>query len=164
MAFNDFRDIIRQMEREMFSDDTFRGFFALPAGGTGRFWQPAVDIHETDESVRVKVELAGVRAEDIQVSLTPDDRVLNISGTRGESGGEREGRTRCHGLEIYFGPFERAVGLPSGLRLDRDAIRATYKDGFLQVTLPKRRAPEPKTRLIPINAETEQSTDTENED
>lgn len=163
MAFNDFRDIIRQMEREMFSEDTFSGFFALPAGGTGRFWQPAVDIHEAEDAVRVKVELAGVKADDLQVSLTPDDRVLNISGTRGESGADREGRTRCHGLEIYFGPFERAVALPSGLRLDRDAIKATYRDGFLQVTLPKRRVPETTTRMIPIN--TDESADiTENED
>ena len=103
--------------------------------------------------MRVKVELAGVKADDLQVSLTPDDRVLNISGTRGESGADREGRTRCHGLEIYFGPFERAVGLPSGLRLDRDAIKATYRDGFLLVTLPKRRVPETTTRVIPINTE-----------
>ena len=42
MAFNDYRDIIRQMEREMqqLSDETFRGFFALSSGGGGRFWQP----------------------------------------------------------------------------------------------------------------------------
>ena len=156
MAFNDYRDIIRQMEREMqqLSDEAFRGFFAIPAGGAGRFWQPPIDIHETDDAVVVKVELAGVKADDLQVALSPDDRLLNISGSRGESVRDREGRTRCHQMEIYFGPFERAVGLPSGIRLDRDAIKAVYKDGFLLVTLPRKRGPEAaQTRIIPISTE-----------
>ena len=156
MAFNDYRDIIRQMEREMqqLSDEAFRGFFAVPPGGAGRFWQPPIDIHETEEAIIVKVELAGVKPEDLQVSLSPDDRFLNVSGTRGEDPRDREGRTRCHQLESYFGPFERAVGLPGGIRLDRDAIKATYRDGFLTVTLPKRRVSEtPQVRVIPINTE-----------
>ena len=163
MAFNDYRDIIRQMEREMqqLSDEAFRGFFALPSGGS-RFWQPSVDIHETEEAVLIKVELAGVKADDIQVSLTPDDRVLNISGTRREGQDAREGRVRSHHLEIYVGPFERAVALPSGIRLNRDAIKAAYKDGFLLVTLPKRQNTEkPQTHVIPIQTE---PTFTENED
>ncbi len=154
MAFNDYRDIIRQMEREMqqLSDEAFRGFFAIPAGGAGRFWQPPIDIHETEEAVLVKVELAGVKADDLQVSLSPDDRILNVSGSRSESARDREGRSRCHQMEIYFGPFERAVGLPSGIRLDRDAIKASYKEGFLLVTLPKKRSTEQAgPQIIPIN-------------
>ena len=164
MAFNDYRDIIRQMEREMqqLSDEAFRGFFAIPAGGAGRFWQPPIDIHETDEAVLVKVELAGVKADDLQVSLSPDDRLLNVSGSRGESVRDREGRTRCHQMEVYFGPFERAVALPSGIRLDRDAIKATYKEGFLLVTLPKKRGLDKAgPQIIPISVE---DTTTENED
>ena len=163
MAFNDYRDIIRQMEREMqqLSDEAFRGFFALPTGGS-RFWQPSVDIHETEEAILIKVELAGVKADDIQVSLTPDDRVLNIGGTRREGQDAREGRVRSHHLEIYVGPFERAVALPSGIRLNRDAIKAAYKDGFLLVTLPKRQGTEkPQTHIIAIETE---PTFTEKED
>ena len=164
MAYNDYRDIIRQMEREMqqVSDEMFRGFFAIPAGGAGRFWQPPIDIHETEDAVLVKVELAGVKADDLQVSLSPDDRLLQISGSRSESARDREGRSRCHQMEIYFGPFERAVGLPSGLRLDRDAIKATYKEGFLLVTLPKKRSAETAgPQIIPISTE---DTIRENED
>ena len=156
MAFNDYRDLIRQMEREMqqFSDEAFRGFFSLPNSGSGRFWQPPVDIHETEAAVVVKVELAGVKAADLQVSLTPDDRILHISGTRAESHGDRDGRVRCHQLEIYFGPFERAVALPTGIRLDRDAIKATYRDGFLSVRLPKKlQTDTPEIRIIAISTE-----------
>lgn len=158
MAFNDYRDIIRQMEREMqqLSDEAFRGFFAMPTGGGGRFWQPPVDIHETEHAVIVKVELAGVRADDLHVSLTPDDRILNISGTRTEGQGDRAGRIRCHQLEIYFGPFERAVALPGGIRLNREAIKAAYREGFLLVTLPKRpQSEKPQSRTIPISSDAE---------
>ncbi|MCW3059614.1 MAG: hypothetical protein JWQ02_1435 [Capsulimonas sp.] len=166
MAFKDYRDIIRQMEREMqqLSDEAFRGFFAVPMGGAGRFWQPPVDIHETDTALLVKMELAGAKADDLQVSLSPDDRVLTISGARGETHLDREGRVRCHQLEIYFGPFERAVALPSSIPIERDNLKATYRDGFLIITLPKTPKPKekPQTRVIPISNGDESSAQTEN--
>ncbi len=111
-----------------------------------------MDIKDTEGGLLVKMELAGTRADDLQVSLSPDDRVLTISGTRGEAAAVREGRVGCHQLEIYFGPFERSLSLPPGVPLDRDRITASYRDGFLLVTLPKRSPREPMTRLIPINA------------
>ncbi len=154
MPFKNYRDIIQQMEREMqqLSDEAFRGFFAVPVGGAGRFWQPAVDVHETDGHILVKMELAGAKADDLQVSLSPDDRVLTISGVRAEAHADRDGRLRCHQLEIYFGPFERAVALPSGVPVDRDKITAGYREGFLLVMLPKKpaAAQEPQKRIIPI--------------
>jgi HSP20 family protein len=165
MAFKDYRDIIRQMEREMqqLSDEAFRGFFDVPLGA-GRFWQPSVDVHETETHVVVKMELAGARSEDLQVSLSPDDRVLSISGIRTESQADREGRLRCHQLEVYFGPFERAIGLPS-IPINRDQITATYREGFLQILLPKRKATEQrKTRVIPITDDSHSLTNTESED
>jgi len=160
MAFKDYRDLIRQMEREMqqLSDEAFRGFFAIPVGGAGGFWQPAGVVHETQHEVVVKLELAGGKADDLQVALSSDDRVLTVSGSRSEIHSDREGRVRCHQLEIYFGPFERSVPLPA-VPVERDSIRAAYKDGFLVVTLPKKKLvrEKPTTRVIPIEsgAETE---------
>jgi len=157
MAFKDYRDLIRHMEREMqqLSDEAFRNLFAVPMGGGGRFWQPPVDIHETETAVVVKMELAGVRADEILVSLSPDNRSVTISGTRGEAYGDRDGRIRCHQLEIYFGPFERTVPLPANVELDRDAVTAAYKDGFLQVIIPRRpvRKEPARRRVIPITDE-----------
>ncbi len=160
MTFKDYRDIIRQMERDMqlLSDDMFRGFFDVPVSG-GRFWVPAVDIHETEDSLLVKCEIAGVKSEDLQVALSADDRVLTIGGMRKEHQVERSGRVRCHQIEIYFGPFERAVTLPHGVAIDRDKLSAMYKDGFLIVTLPKLVEIETKThRVIPISSEPEEAT------
>jgi HSP20 family protein len=154
MAYKDYRDIIRQMERDMqqISDEVFRGFFDLPSGG-GRFWHPPADVYENDSAILVKMELAGVRPEDIQVMLSADDLVLTIKGVRKEPEGQRNGRLRCHQLEIYFGPFERAIALPHGVPIERDQITANYKNGFLLVILPKKAVVnKPQTRVIPITA------------
>jgi HSP20 family protein len=157
MPFKDYRDLIRQMERDMqqLSDEAFRGFFAMGVGGAGRFWQPSVDVHETEKAVVIKMELAGAKAADLQVTLSPDDRVLTISGTRTEGHSDREGRVQCHQLEIYFGPFERQVAIPPGLTLERDAIAASYREGFLIVTLPKKKVSRerPQRRVIPITGD-----------
>jgi len=152
MAYKDYRDIIRQMEQEMqqLTDEAFQGFFEMPVGGTGRFWQPPIDVHETHDQITVKMELAGAKADDLQVSLSPDDRVLTISGVRGEDQADRAGRMRCHQLEIYVGPFERSIPLPATPLL-RDKITATYRDGFLRIALPKKvLPPKPQRRIIPI--------------
>jgi HSP20 family protein len=140
------------MEREMqqLSDEAFRGFFDVPTGGAGRFWQPAVDIHESEEHLIVKIEIAGAKPDDLQVSLSPDDRVLTVAGVRSEGPQDREGRIRCHQLEVYFGPFERSIPLP-GVPVDHQGIAAVYKEGFLTVTLSKRTTPlRTITRVIPI--------------
>ena len=169
MGFKDYRDVIRQMEREMqqLTDEAFRGLFAMPVGGAGRFWQPNVDIHETDSQLIVKLELAGVPSDRLQVVLSSDDRVLMITGTRGEEAVDRNGRVRCHQLEIYFGPFERAIALPRDIQLDREKITASYRDGFLQIMLPKRlaAADRPQKRIIPIthNENTESHSESEGE-
>jgi HSP20 family protein len=157
MTFKDYRDVIHQMEREMqqLSDEMFRGFIDLPIS-SGRFWTPPIDIYETEEHLLVKCEIAGAKAEDLQVSLSPGDRILTIGGMRKEHVDDRAGRQRCHQLEIYFGPFERSISLPQGIPIDRERLSAVYKDGFLSVILPKVTTPlEDGLRIIPIVNENE---------
>lgn len=142
---------------QQMTDDMFRGYFDLPVSG-GRFWVPSVDIHETEENLLIKCEIAGVKAEDLQVSLSADDKVLTIAGIRKELQDERSGRLRCHQLEVYFGPFERAVQLPQQVPINRDQISAVYRDGFLVVTLPKQDVAVSKaSRQIPITSGDEQA-------
>lgn len=153
MSYKDFRDLdlLRQMENEMqrIADETLRGFFSdVPT--PNRFWQPRVDMHETSDSILVKVEVAGVNSDSLNVSLGSDDRVLTISGERMEQDKERIDRIRCYQLEIYFGPFERQVILPGEARIDRDKIEAAYKDGILIVTIPKKAESRTAGRAIPI--------------
>jgi HSP20 family protein len=137
MAWRDYRDLLRQMEIDMHrfvEESTFMDHSL----SMSRFWQPAADVHETDAGMVVKLEVAGVTVSDVQVSLSGDGRLLSISGVRSEQRDERARRTSCHQLEIYFGPFERTFTIPHDVDIERDAITATLKDGFLTITLPRR--------------------------
>jgi len=116
-------------------------------------FRPCADVYETKAALIVKMELAGVRPERLNITLSADDRLLVISGERGELESERQERIRCYQLEVYFGSFERQVALPSSLRIDRDNIKAHYRDGFLVVTLPKRPDAPPEKRVIEISQE-----------
>ncbi len=151
MVFRNYRDILRQMEMEMqrLSDEALLSVFG-PLGAE-RFWQPPVDVCETDDAVVVKSEIAGVVPDGINVSLSADNRILVISGVRAEDEDERRARVRCYQLEIYYGPFERHVALPPDVQIDRDRISATYRNGILTVRLPKLVQEEiPATRRIPV--------------
>ena len=145
-----YEDLIRQMEQEFErSDEVMRRFvhsFTSPA----RFWEPQADVYETRESVKVKVELAGVRPDSIQVELSGDGRNLSIRGVREDERTEAVDRILFHQMEIYLGPFERVLALPPGAELERDSVNATYRDGFLVVTLPKRARSAPETTQIPV--------------
>ena len=154
MARRDYRDLLRQMEQDMqrFTEEAFVSFFDNPTT-YHRFWQPAADVHETPAGIVIKLELAGVTTESVNVSLSGDGRRLVVSGTRAEENDERISRIGCHQLEIYFGPFERTFLLPDDREIDRDSIAATLKDGFLTITLPRRERAALVSRNIPIAIE-----------
>ena len=107
-------------------------------------WTPSVDIHETEESFELSVELPGVRKED--VSLEVKDSILSI---RGERRSEKEvAEKSVHRIERRYGEFTRAFKVPSNV--DASRVKAAYKDGVLQVTLPK--AEDARPRQIEIAA------------
>ena len=105
-----------------------------------------MDVYETEDSIVVLLDLAGVDAEDTTVHTEP--HLLTVRGVRHErhSPEHPNGQRSYHALEIPYGPFERSVRLPTGL--DTEAAHATYLGGLLEITLPKR-AP----RQVPIRVE-----------
>jgi HSP20 family protein len=156
MAWRDYRDLLRQMDFDMqrFTEEALISFLDHP-GIMSRFWQPPADVHETSVGIVIKLELAGITVNDVHVSLSGDGRILTVSGVRSEQKDERGERIGCHQLEIYFGPFERSFPIPPDIQIDREAISATLKDGFLIILLP-RREPTPVTvRTIPIEVVTD---------
>lgn len=140
------------MPMTRFTEEALRAFLEAQ-GGLSRFWQPAADIHETGDSLVIKMEVAGATTETLSVTLSGDGQHLTVSGSRGEQSEEQAPRTQCHQLEIYFGPFERTFEIPDTFRVDRDAITATLKHGFLTIRLPKRATQVQPTRTIPIEME-----------
>lgn len=107
----------------------------------GDRWWPDVDVYETEEAVVVRAELAGVKAEDLQVSL--DGPLLRIRGQRRAFGAP--GSQRLHQVEIATGPFERAIQIAQ--HFDADGVSAHLAEGYLTVTLAKRSPTARRVRL-----------------
>lgn len=109
-----------------------------PDEGWIRSWEPAVDIYEADDSIVVKAEIPGVERD--QVGVEVKDGTLTL---RGERKFEREVKEEnYHRIERSYGSFQRSFTLPSSV--DPDKVRATLKNGVLQVTLQKKEQARPK--------------------
>ena len=100
-------------------------------------WMPAMDVYETDEQIVVTVELPGMRAEDVEVSV--EDSTLTVGGSR-EVSSEVE-QERYHRIERRYGAFSRAVTLPP--QVDTSKVDARFSDGVLTIEIPKVEKAEP---------------------
>jgi HSP20 family protein len=106
-------------------------------------WVPPLDVYEDKDNILVKVEVPGLKKEQIDISL--HDGVITISGERKLEEKNQDGT--MHRSERYCGRFHRTVTLPKPVANDR--VKATYKDGILTVTLPK--TEEAKPRQIEVS-------------
>ncbi len=103
---------------------------------------PAVDVAEDQDSYRLRAELPGVAKENLSVEVKENRLVL--SGRKEAKTEKAEGRT--HYAEASYGEFSRVFELPRNVRAD--AIEAEYKDGVLELRIPKVEESKPKT--IPV--------------
>jgi len=101
-------------------------------------WTPAMDVHEDKDNVYVKIELPGMKKEDIEVSLHEGN--LSISGERKSESKHKDAES--YRSERFFGRFQRTVMLPGPVAADK--VKAHYKDGILSVVLPKTEEAKPK--------------------
>ena len=108
-------------------------------------WSPALDLHEDKDNVTVKVELPGMKKEDIEISL--HNGCLSISGER--KGEEKFENSEVYRSERFFGRFQRTVTLPTPVASDK--VKAQYKDGILTITLPKTEEAKPKQIAVTVN-------------
>lgn len=111
----------------------------------GNAWTPAVDIKETEEDIRVELELPGLKPEDVEV--TAENGVLTIRGEKRTERKEGE-ESRYHVVERSYGAFMRTFQLPQGI--DEEQINAEFDNGILTLHVPKAALPQP--RRIQINA------------
>lgn len=136
--YKSYDEMLEELEREMrrISDDMLLQVFRI-SGTSGELWTPRVDVYETADAVVAKVCAAGLDPNQIELTISADNRFLTLRGMRSETDDDKGDRIRYYQLEVYYGPFERIVALPPDLPLDRDKLTASYKDGFLKVVLPK---------------------------
>lgn len=122
-----FRDLERRIIRSLWGEESSGPVF------TEVHFEPCIDVFETREGTVVKMEIPGMRRRDISVELAGD--TLIIRGLRNDaSKGEKISYQQ---MEIDYGRFERRVKIHTPVR--RDAVSARYRNGFLEVRLPRRR-------------------------
>jgi len=108
-------------------------------------WLPAVDVAGTKGEIVVTVEIPGMEAKDIDISL--NEGILTIKGEKKQEKEEKE--QNYYLIERRYGTFVRSIPLPRGVESDR--VTASYKDGVLKITLPK--SEEAKKKEIKIRVE-----------
>ena len=127
------------LQRDM--NQLFEGFFdsgplqQLAGNDRAALSAPKLDVSETERELHVTAELPGVKEDDINVELTGD--TLRIHGVKQDEREEKE--HRFHRVERSFGSFERVISIPADI--DRQNVRATFKNGVLEISLPKSAAP-----------------------
>lgn len=134
--------------------DLFRPFleeFLTPTGDGNRLRNlmraPAADVVETENEIRVIVEMPGIRSEDLDLDI--ENNLLTISGEKHEERTEGDERTTWHLTERRYGQFSRSFVLPRDV--DSDAIRASFENGILTITIPK--SARARRRKIDISSE-----------
>lgn len=109
-------------------------------------WLPPVDVLEDKDAVRIAVELPGVRADDVKISLEND--VLTIRGEKRQTA--EENTEHVHRYERSYGVFERSFTVPS--TVDADHIQASYDLGVLTVRLPKVEKAKPRQITVKVES------------
>lgn len=124
--------------------DEFMGGLSDEDREMQRVWRPRVDVAESENEVRVMVDLPGVRKEDVNITL--ENGTLTISGERKVEEEKRD--ENVHFAERVYGHFSRSFTVQETLNTDK--IEAKFKDGVLTIHLPKVEQAKPKK--IEINA------------
>ena len=144
--------LLRRMTSEfdrLFDEPMFAGF-RLPAMRTGLLaegveWTPRIEVFEKENRLVTRVDLPGMKKEDVKVEVT--DGQLAISGTRKREVEEK--KDQFFRSEREYGSFYRAVPLPEGVGLED--VKATYTNGVLEVSIPlPAPAQEQKPREVKI--------------
>ncbi len=122
-----------------------RGSAVSGRGGaaSGR-WVPNTDVYATDTGLVIKVELAGMKSENLEITV--EGHRLRISGSRPDCC--RANKCNFLVMEISYGPFESVLELPSGYDLSQ--AKAIYVNGFLRVDVPVAHPSQTKSTKVPI--------------
>ncbi|MGH0037287.1 MAG: Hsp20/alpha crystallin family protein [Myxococcota bacterium] len=130
-------------------DEFWRDVQRTPAafvGESAKHFVPHLDVVESEEGYLVRAELPGLEREDFQVTLEED--VLTIQGEKKTRA--RSEDDRCRRSETRAGRFERRIRFDGPV--DADAVKASYKNGVLEVTVARPEELQPESRTIPVQS------------
>jgi HSP20 family protein len=125
-------------------EEAFNGSRPYLGSGNG-VWLPAVDILESKDGYLLRAELPGMRREDFNLEVK--DGTLTLSGERKVD--EAANGVQYHRVERTAGKFSRSFSLPQTVKSEE--IKATYRDGILEIHVPKAEEAKPKQISISVN-------------
>lgn len=112
-------------------------------------WRPAIEVKQTDKNYKVKVQLPGVKKDDIEVELDNDFMTITAEiQEEKEQKQQDEKNERYHTSEFRYGRYQRTISFDEPVRIEDS--RAEYKDGILMITVPKQEIKESKPKKIEI--------------
>jgi HSP20 family protein len=120
-------------------DRLFDDAFTRPIGPNGGSTTPAIDLYQTDDQVVLKAALPGLKAADVQITVT--NAVLTLRGEFKWENGHKD--ATYHTREQRYGSFERSIALPVDVQTDK--AEADFQNGVLTITLPKAESVRPRT-------------------
>jgi len=147
-------DVIRWEPRENVMRSVFDEFFDVMSrtGGNrrrsweeGGIWSPATDLIDKKDKLVARIELPGVEKKDVKISLSENN--LTIQGEIEKDKETKKEDYYC--CERVYGTYSRTISLPT--EIDQDKIKANFKNGILEITMPKK--PERKPKEITIETE-----------
>ena len=128
-------------------DDFFSGFDVTPRSFAGKgfgAFSPSVDVKESEGEFTIRAELPGVEEKDIEVTVTGDSVTI-----KGEKNEEKEDKSESYYyMERSYGSFNRVI--PLSAETDADKAQASFKNGVLNITIPKSQAAKEKGTKVPI--------------
>jgi HSP20 family protein len=138
--FHDLLSVRDEMNR-LFNDAFGRASGEEGVWASGA-WVPPVDIYETDDAIVMKAELPGFSKDEVSIELK--DHTLLMKGERKRDSEVKD--EHFHRMERSYGSFQRSFLLPE--MVDQEKVSATYKDGVLELRLPKAETAKPKRIAI----------------
>ena len=128
-------------------DDLFGSHLPAAFGSGGEGFAPHIDLSETDKEVRITAELPGLDENDVEVTLA--DNVVTLKGEKKQE--TKEEKEDYYHSERSYGFFERSVQLPDAV--DVEKAEARFKNGVLNIAIPKRPESAPARRKIELKTE-----------
>ena len=132
-----------------FQDDAARSFHPRAANPrehvSSQIWSPAVDVYEDPDSIVIKADLPGMKQEDIEIEMAGD--TITLQGERKFEDETR--RDKYVRVERQYGAFQRSFTI--GIPIEADKVKATYRNGILELTIPKAEATRPKKVQVSVD-------------
>jgi HSP20 family protein len=143
LSFDSIHQELNNFLRDTFMESMFSHPLNLKKMST---WRPAIELKQTEKNYKVKVQLPGVNKEDIHVDLTND--YMTVTAEIKNEKDEKDETSKIHTSEFRYGKYIRTVSFDNPVKSDESV--AEYKNGILNIALPKQKVEKTKTKRLNI--------------